>query len=480
MRSRYRNIAMAAAGMLLMPQLATATDVEAELQQMQERMARMEEQLEATNEQLDSAQETALQQQAVLEDAGIDEERGVVSGLSSFLEATDFNAWVATSYTYKAQAIDKNPQPTAAGNVISSSPVGKVPQFGPGYTNANTFSLDQLWFEIDKSPTEESRGGMHADLAYGAATNNVPGFGPIYTAYASWLAPLGNGLLFDGGVMGTLIGAEVIQTNANFNITRGLVWGLQPINVTGASASYELFDGFSVTARIVNENLSATISDPNPDKSFEGQIAYATDKFGVYLNGGYGRSAIFANVFDPVFLATPTGVRNTVGLADLVLTADPLDNLSVWLDVLWRNQRFNENFVTSGGGGLNLDATLDDVGVAVAARIGILENTGFALRGEWVGSKLHNVTLINTTATPPSLVPASYARIDAWSVTATVDQGLTDNLEFNAEFRYDGSSPGITGITGLPGLGDGFLLNSNGLPRSAATYGFVLQLLYEF
>ena len=53
MRFISRNVAFAAMGMLLVPQLAVANDVEEQLRVMQERMAQMEDRLQAASDQLE-------------------------------------------------------------------------------------------------------------------------------------------------------------------------------------------------------------------------------------------------------------------------------------------------------------------------------------------------------------------------------------------------------------------------------------------
>ncbi len=80
MRSIGRTIAITAAGLLLFSQFAQASEVEAELRQMQERIAQLEGQL---------GNET---------DSLLEEESG--SYLSSLIENTDLGGFVAASYNY--------------------------------------------------------------------------------------------------------------------------------------------------------------------------------------------------------------------------------------------------------------------------------------------------------------------------------------------------------------------------------------------
>ena len=100
MRSTLKGtiLGAAAAGLLFAP-LASASQVEDQLQAMQDRMSQMEEQLQATHDDLRAANERADHQATVIRDAGLEDERSATSALSSFLSDTEFYGWVNTSYT---------------------------------------------------------------------------------------------------------------------------------------------------------------------------------------------------------------------------------------------------------------------------------------------------------------------------------------------------------------------------------------------
>ena len=91
MRSSPKTLVAALAGFLLVPQLAAADQIEEQLKQMQDRMSRMEDQLTVTNDQLEQANKRVSQQESLIERAGLEDERGSASGLSAFLEQTEFN-----------------------------------------------------------------------------------------------------------------------------------------------------------------------------------------------------------------------------------------------------------------------------------------------------------------------------------------------------------------------------------------------------
>ena len=99
MRVQWKTLAGGLTGLLLLPAMAGADDVAEQLRQMQERMERMEEKLEAQHEQLDAAEERVQRQERVIQEAGIGDD-SAASGLSRFLEMTEFSGVIAASYTY--------------------------------------------------------------------------------------------------------------------------------------------------------------------------------------------------------------------------------------------------------------------------------------------------------------------------------------------------------------------------------------------
>ena len=99
----------------------------------------------------------------------------------------------------------------------------------------------------------------------------------VNQAYVQYLAPItSNGILIKAGKFGTLIGAEVAQTTANFNITRGNVYNLlQPIDHVGVLASTDIGEtGFSAAFGVLND-IGTGDPDFNDAKSITAQVAWA-------------------------------------------------------------------------------------------------------------------------------------------------------------------------------------------------------------
>ena len=100
MRSRWTILAVVAATVWVVPRLAAAgEEVEAQLRQMNERMAQMEQQLQATNEELAASKQQVQEQQGLIQD--MDADREASSALSKFLSETEFSGLMAASDTYK-------------------------------------------------------------------------------------------------------------------------------------------------------------------------------------------------------------------------------------------------------------------------------------------------------------------------------------------------------------------------------------------
>lgn len=449
MRSIRKTVVMAGLGLLLVPQLAAATDIEQKIEAMEQRMAEMEERLEATNDQLEGAHAEVEAQREQLQAAGLAEERKASSGLSAFLEKTDINAWVAASYNYNFNGAE-NDTMAAGGN---NSTLAHHP-------NPNTFQLDQAWIAIDKAPTEESRGGFHIDFAAGVATDSAgwtftdsngdtSGSSPyavgIYSAYASYLAPVLNGVQIDGGQLPTMLGGEVTQTNANFNITRGLVWGIQPTSNLGFVTKTN-FGNFGIAAGMLNEpigNDQPNGYDSNSAKALTSQVSYQGEKFGAYGGVNWGVSS-------GGFTDAPGingGDNESEGIVDILLTADPLENLSAWVN-------YDYHWGTDGVGANNV-ATRGIHGLAAAARIGVLDTTGLAMRFEWLqDTQISTADAVNQTS-------------NQYTLTATADHALTDNMTVKGEVRWDRDDLGR-------------LLDRNGNPTKTDAVTLLLQMMYEF
>ena len=445
MRPTSKYAVFAVASLLLAPQLAAAADLEGEIADMKQRMGVMEDQLRAQSDELAEAQATVEKQNQVIEQAGL-EEREDVSALSSFIEATEFSAWVATSYNFNFEGSTDQAFGTTTGNIANN-----VGTFTHPYSN--TFQLDQAWISVTKEPTEESRAGGHIDLQAGVSTttanvNNVPGTGVptgfdsvgIYSAYVSYLAPIAKGLRIDAGILPTAIGWEVEQTNANITVTRGFIWTNQPVTSTGATATLMLTDQLSVMAGILNDPYSRNGVDIDRAKALTSKVAFSGEKFGASAALNYGRAALGHT--------TVASRNNHLGIFDAILWIEPNDKLKAAVDY---NYFFENNTAIAGA----LSADLTGHAISVQGRLGILDSLG-------IGGRYEYATFTD------GLLAFGAQEGTVHTVTGTIDFTIVDGLTLRPEVRYDHSSP------------FGLYPRRTGAPAKQDQVIALAQLMYEF
>ncbi len=136
----------------------------------------------------------------------------------------------------------------------------------------NGFGLNMAELIVDKAPdatTAESRMGYHVAAGYGNAagaincsdignfTETAPGASCsnfyLKEAYGSYLAPIGKGLTITVGKFVTNAGAEVIESNANWNYSRSILfYYAMPYFHFGAKAAYTFNPKWSGNVSLVN------------------------------------------------------------------------------------------------------------------------------------------------------------------------------------------------------------------------------------
>jgi hypothetical protein len=484
MRSSWKCLVAASAGLLAAPQLAMADDVETQLRQMQERMTELEQKLDATNDELENSKERVEQQQDLIKKAGLDEGRGAGSGLADFLNMVQIDGFAAASYNYNFNLLKDTDvtQPDIPGafppSTVGGENGGVLGITAIGHTNSNSFQLDQLWFGIGKPATMESNAGFRADIVYGALadanregtffSNDTDDIGQddhgtgdlphLFQAYAEYLVPVGaNGISLKGGRFATPIGAESFRQDSNFNITRGINWALQPVNHTGLQASGHCDAcGLDWNLGVVN-SYSDTMSDRDNEKGVVGGVKYAGETFAVAANAFYGGDSADHPAWAFVSFLDDTGIARSgdkIGVADVVVTWNPTERFSSWInyDYYW----FHNN---------NTDLSGTDIHtISFASRFAVTDRAGISWRGEYQAWDGVNVG-------------GSWPAMGVWAITGTVDYALTENLIVKAEARYDAAT--IKNVSD-----ETFFVDGNGdLPRVFDDNDQVLgiiQMLYKF
>jgi hypothetical protein len=424
MRSKLITAVAVVTSSFLGTSVAAADPVQEQLRLMEQRMEEMEDRLQATSEKLKTAEETVQQQQTVLTDAGLAEsDGGNRSAVGTFLQQVDVSGLVAASYNHRFLGGGDNG--LELGNSFR-------------HQSADTFSLDQLWLTLDKPTNEESRGGFHADLLYGESaramrnsvvgsslSDDTPGDGSdqdfyLFSAYASYLAPIGNGVRFDLGKRGTLMGVERVKTSLNYNVTQGRVFQLIPIVNTGLLVETNLTDQLSIAAGVFNDVAADTSIDDSRHKAYFSQIAYHGDMFGFKVDSMVGKNSGSNLQSDPF----PGGVDDCDGgqacrtaVLDAVATAQLSESLEAWFQFVW-SRHFGNSILREG----------DTHAFATAARFHVTEDTSFATRLEYLRAD-QNFNIAQGADTEESS--------ELLTLTFTGAQALTDALTLRGELRWD-------------------------------------------
>lgn len=286
-------------------------------------------------------------------------------------------------------------------------------------TRANNFTLDLAQIAISRQA--ENGLGFMLKLDYGRTarfiqsdwsgdgtfSNGTNNFA-VQEAYLTYTAPLGKGVGIKAGKFVTLLGAEVIESPLNYNISRSFLFGLAiPFTHTGVLFSYPLHDTVSISAGVVNgwDN----VIDSNKGKTFLGSLAFTpTESLTWTFNGTFGPEQ-----------ADRGGSKR--GVFDTVLTYKPIPHLDLVLNYDYGSET----------GLLDGDRTAEWYGVAGIISIGgaLLhpnwEAFSLAQRAEWFADR--DGTRTGT-------------RQDLWELTTTLKWALTERLHLRFEYRHDESN----------------------------------------
>lgn len=516
MRSSLKSIIAVAAAFLVVPSFASADDVGGgdDLQEVMSRMSDLEQKLKATNDALAASNAKVDQQQKMLSKLGTSNQSGPMAALSDFLTETTFGGHVSASYFWNTNDPDSNRGMGANGGSIGANPY---------HPNHNSFQVDQVWFSMSNEATPESRGGFEIDIVYGqtadqlaVGTDGNTLFDYLFNANVSYLIPLTDaGIKATAGRFESHTGAESVQDTRNFNITRGLLFTLQPRNFTGVKFSAKYDSGLDWMLGVTNNSGYQTLGsnpyallpnaqnyDTDAAKAFIWRVGYdVSDTMSVAANGLYGGNCATSDQLFGVGAGTipiaggcgitfdGTGRGNTGNndrqiLVDFTMNWDPSDALSTWINLDYmapaNDRRTGKPWV---------------VGVAAAGRYAITDATGISLRGEYIRSNDNylgiTAPLLVATAgldiangslpIPLSATPGWFKEDqNLWSVTATVDHALTEHLSVRAEVVYQEGSTNHTANGGA--TNNEFFCNKScqgtHLTRRQVLLG--AQMTYEF
>jgi hypothetical protein len=408
----------------------------------------------------------------VIEDQGINYVETAQKGIT-------LSGYVDTSYTYQFAGSGEYAAGIAdsAGNVTNPNP-GTGPlnshaalrQFD---TSNNTFNINAVKIALEKAlpDKDEWAAGFRIDTIYGedarylgdSALNGGSGSYDgglnnsglaLEQALVKFRVPVGNGLDFYVGKFVTLLGYEVIESPANLNFSRGLLFtNLIPLTNTGVYADYKFNDTFEAKFGIVDGWNNSTSPSQGQDNTVNGNAG--SSSFGKALTGQLNINAPGKNAnITQSFIYSPDGEPGVVGA-----TVDPVAVYDIW-------GNWNPTFDKSGNLllGFNGDlGTEDDAafwGVALYAQYKFTKVFNLSGRAEYIHDDATptGVAKFGTGGNFDSGVftPGSQ---DDFSYTLTASFNIWDNLLTRIEYRIDDVSGNTTG-TGHSAIQNEISLNA--------------------
>jgi Putative beta-barrel porin-2, OmpL-like. bbp2 len=445
-------VGLVAASVLVAGPAFAGSEVDKELAEMRELVKGLEQRVEAQEEQIEHQGGLLQDAQKVVRET---QEEETLSGIGEFWQAIDVNMSVAGSYAWNFH------DPSRSGTPFPSSGTntGNSGLFYPFHPDHNSFQVDQVWFDIGKAGTEESRAGFHTTILFGTtasflgqagnlnfSTVTIPdgtdfdGDGTpdvvgdvvlaapqsrrafsdstsdyyVHQAYVSYLAPLGEGVNMQFGKFATLVGAEVADATKNWQVTRGNLYNLlQPIDHLGLLTSTTI-GPISLAAGVVNEsNLTVSSPDINDEKTYLAKVGFATDMFGLATNVVYGAEGIGA------FVTGGDLNSQRQGLVDVLATLNT-DAFSMWA---------NADYAWVEG------SRASAWGFAVAGMVPLTEVFSAAVRLEYLRDKEDDS--VTGISGDPFALGNPFRHSEVYGATGTLAYEFAENLTVKTEVRWD-------------------------------------------
>jgi hypothetical protein len=410
----------------------------------------------------------------VIEDQGINYVETAQKGIT-------LSGYVDTSYTEQFAGAGEY----APGTPYATNPAGGNPNVHAALrqfdTSNNTFNVNAVKIALEKALPDKNEwaAGFRIDTIYGSDAKylgdtafngtggNTSGLA-LEQALVKFRIPVGNGLDIYMGKFVTFLGYEVIESPANLNFSRGLLFtNAIPLTHTGIYADYKFNDTIEVKLGIVDGWNNSTSPSINSSGSAVGSnFVNNQSSFGKAITGQINITAPGKNAnIAQSFIYSPQGEAIGAGYAPpLVAAAAPatfssMDNGPVFVYDIWGN--WNPTFVKDSALTLGFNADFGFNGASGSATIPGLPVTGVnwidSDSNTWYGVALYasyKVTKVITLSargeylhedagTDPKF-GAAEVNNDDFSETLTASFSIWDNLLTRIEYRYDHVVTGAT------------------------------------
>ena len=414
----------------------------------------------------------------VIEDQGINYVETAQKGIT-------LSGYVDTSYTYQFAGKGEYAQGGNFGIPVGA-PLQNPGLTGPGNAHAalrqfdtsnNTFNINAVKIALEKALPDKNEwaAGFRIDTIYGedakylgdTALNGNAGFGAINNsgialeqALVKFRVPVGNGLDIYMGKFVTFLGYEVIESPANLNFSRGLLFtNAIPLTHTGIYADYKFNDTIEAKFGIVdgwNNSTSGSVG------TFSGAGVLTTSgtndssSFGKAITGQLTINAPGKNAnITQSFIYSPEGEPGVVGV----------DNGPVVVYDIWGNWNptfvkdnalllgFNVDFGYNGASGTPALPTITTPGILAGATPGLNDSNtwwGTALYAQYKFNKVFSLAGRLEYLHEDAGVFQKFAgsgNTDDYSGTLTASFNIWDNLLTRIEYRHDELDLGAPGGT---------------------------------
>lgn len=334
----------------------------------------------------------------------------------------------ASSSTWSVGPIDFSGLVDGYYNLNFNHPASQINQLYNFNDRTNQFSLNMAKLSLAHSPDPV---GFQVDVGFGRAFeifNRQPSEKDADTlrflqqAFVSLKPARAKGFELDFGKFVTSAGAEVIETNSNWNYSRSLLFSFAiPYYHFGVRTSFPLTKHFTGGVQLVNGWND--VGDNNTGKTL-GLTGALTTKFFTWSTNYYG---------GPENERTNKGWRH---LFDTTLLLTPSSKLNAYLNFDFGQ---NRNFFISESGlpVLGSPALSKWYGIAGALHLQPTAKWAFTPRLEWFKDKQGFATGVNQ---------------DLKEVTVTGEYKMLEGLLARLEYRRDWSNKPFFDYGGNPGL----------------------------
>lgn len=349
-----------------------------------------------------------------------------LEGLATVLKGATVNGLVDTYYTYNF-----------------NQPANRTTGLRAFDFRTNQFGLNLIELGLVKTPdATNGRLGYNFTFGFGDAINVVNSTDPgglafaqyLKEGYLSYLAPVGKGLQFDVGKFVTPAGAEVIESNANWNYSRSLLFTYAiPFYHFGARTKYVFNDKYSLTGYVVNgwNNIvdnSFTTTAGNSVPASSGKTG------GLSFGWNPSKKVSLTETWLGGPGATPADGNHWRNLSDTVLTYTPNSKLSLMANADYgRSEGLNPLVVACGA---TCNQSVDWFGVAAYLKYQFDPKYAVAGRYEYYDDHGGLTTAFLNTTT--GLLTENRQHIN--EITGTVERRFAQHMISRFEYRYDNSS----------------------------------------